>query len=663
MKIGFHCGEGGNHTGLSEYLSRLDQNGLPFYIKGVDSMAGVYDAQLIAQNSQVPHVIVFRLSGVNYDTPNYDLPAQQAAEEHWILHKTSWPINLDVGNVWIETINEVDKNRANWLGEFAYYTALLALQDNIKWAAFGWSTGEPEPEHWKLPAMSVFLALAANHPNRLAVALHEYSLDTNNINNGDGYLIGRFKHLNTACQEMGIDPPTTFITEWGWQHNNVPSVDPAMQDVESIAVMYDGYDNVKGAMLWYLGGGYSNIADKAQQLIEPVTNLALNWYSPSCERPYDVIYVLSPQQLTQNELQQLTMWCFNGFVLPDGQVTTGKHTWTYSHDDAFTSVGQGQSGSLLVIVAGHRIGTGIDEDWVAQNHPSLIGQCVFLDFPNEQESVKIGLHASADPGDLTETEFQEFANLQPTVIKVLSAHSRYSIEQLSIYHQNATFIIRAFLDFGQRVITPHQFVTDTITDIERALTASHGKDVWVEIHNEPNLAQEGLYTSWQNGSEFASWFATVLQLYRDQIDYPVKFLYPGLSPGPSSSGKIGHVEFLNDSTSAIHLADGLGVHAYWSQHYPMSEAISHVREHQSFGKPLWVTECSRNDRPAVISDDEYAQEYVQFYESLRTVSSAMGVTFFVASASNQTFWPESWIVNGESKGIGSRIRQLLNGSK
>ncbi|MFS8631384.1 MAG: hypothetical protein LOD92_09565, partial [Bacillales bacterium] len=57
------------------------------------------------------------------------------------------------------------------------------------------SSGEPEPQHWETPAMLRFLRLAAQHPDRLAIALHEYSYQVENIGNIYPYLVGRFQFL------------------------------------------------------------------------------------------------------------------------------------------------------------------------------------------------------------------------------------------------------------------------------------------------------------------------------------------------------------------------------------------------------------------------------------------------------------------------------------
>jgi hypothetical protein len=189
-----------------------------------------------------------------------------------------WPPELDPELVWIETINEVDKNRSEWLAEFALETARLALRDGYKWAAFGWSSGEPEPEHWQSPAMLEFLRLAAANPDRLAIALHEYSYLVDEIDHQYPYKVGRFQTLFRICDEYGIPRPTVLITEWGWTYRDVPPPDEAMADIAWASRLYAPYPQIKGAALWYLGGGFAGIADEAQRLIEPVMIYSLTTY-------------------------------------------------------------------------------------------------------------------------------------------------------------------------------------------------------------------------------------------------------------------------------------------------------------------------------------------------------------------------------------------------
>jgi hypothetical protein len=239
--------------------------------------ADAYGVCVEALEASEEHVTVFRMTGGDLELPDYDLPPDVAAEEHWARILGALPPEFD-RRTWIEVMNEPDKARADWLGRCAHRLAELALRDGYRLAAFGWSSGEPEPEHWRTAGMELFLRLAAQHPGRLAVALHEYSYSVDEIANQYPALVGRFQLLFRACDAMGIGRPTVLITEWGWQADAVPEVEEAMEDIAWAAELYAAYPEVEGAAIWYLGSGYGGIADAAQRLIYPMWYYAWQTY-------------------------------------------------------------------------------------------------------------------------------------------------------------------------------------------------------------------------------------------------------------------------------------------------------------------------------------------------------------------------------------------------
>jgi hypothetical protein len=278
VKIGFHTGPGGNQTGIGEWMHRLDAAGVPFFLKSVDSSSALLEAQEILRNSDIPHVLVYRTSGNSYDVPDYSLPPADAARQHWEQAKAAFPPELDPSLVWLETINEVDQNLGAWLGDFAVTTAQLALADGYRWAAFGWASGEPETAVWENPRMLAFLRLAGANPDRLAVALHEYSYLTGDIAHEYPFKVGRFLSLFSVADRHGIPRPTVLITEWGWAYDTVPPAGEALADVAWASALYAPYPEIKGAAIWYLGPGFAGIADQANALIKPVTEYALGNY-------------------------------------------------------------------------------------------------------------------------------------------------------------------------------------------------------------------------------------------------------------------------------------------------------------------------------------------------------------------------------------------------
>lgn len=280
VKVGFHVGPGGNRNGLGEWMTRLDAAGVPFFLKSVDDSGALVEAQQLVYASGVPHTLVYRTTGTDFDVPEYDLPPAEAAQRHWQKHKATFPPELDRNLVWFETINEVDQQRSDWLAEFSLATAQLALAEGYRWAAFGWSSGEPEIADWESPVMLELLRLVADNPDRLAIALHEYSFLANDIYHEYPYKVGRFFQLFAVCDKHNIPRPTVLITEWGWEYQAVPDPSQAMSDIAWASRLYAPFPQIKGAAIWYLGPGFGGIANRTQPLIVPVTEYALGTYFP-----------------------------------------------------------------------------------------------------------------------------------------------------------------------------------------------------------------------------------------------------------------------------------------------------------------------------------------------------------------------------------------------
>ncbi len=277
-KIGFHVGVGGNSLGIGEWMRRLDPAGVPFFLKSVDNSGPILEAIGLKLASGVDHTLVFRTTG--NDVPDYSLPAVTAARLHWQWHRDRFPAELEPykDQIWLETMNELDKNLSEWLAEFSLEQARLAQQAGFRWAAFGWSPGEPEPEDWAGPKMLQFLRLAGSNPDRIAIAVHESSLIADDITDGYPFKIGRFLSLFDICDQNGIPRPTVLMTEWGWQSHDLPDPEKALRDISWAAKLYAAFPQVKGGAIWYLGIGYEPIQNQTQQLIVPVTEFSLTHY-------------------------------------------------------------------------------------------------------------------------------------------------------------------------------------------------------------------------------------------------------------------------------------------------------------------------------------------------------------------------------------------------
>jgi hypothetical protein len=114
----------------------------------------------------------------------------------------------------------------------------------------------------------------------VAIAIHEYSYQTDYISNIYPWLVGRFQKLFDVCDKHGIERPTILITEWGWEYKHVPTPDEAMEDIAWASWLYAAFPQVKGAAIWYLGEGdqFGDIHNQAQKLIAPSRDYSLGNY-------------------------------------------------------------------------------------------------------------------------------------------------------------------------------------------------------------------------------------------------------------------------------------------------------------------------------------------------------------------------------------------------
>ena len=150
-KISFHVGVGGNRTGIGEYFRKMAEAGIPAILKSVDD----YGICLECLSASSRNIVIFRMTGGNLELPDYSLPPIAAALEHWSHIKSALPPEFNK-RTWLEVMNEPDKTRSDWLGRFAISLSKLMMVEDYRFAAFGFSTGEPELSHWETDGMLDF---------------------------------------------------------------------------------------------------------------------------------------------------------------------------------------------------------------------------------------------------------------------------------------------------------------------------------------------------------------------------------------------------------------------------------------------------------------------------------------------------------------------------
>lgn len=693
--VGFHAGVTGNRNGIGDYFKELDDAGIPFCIKSIADVGLVVEAADYAIASGVPHNIILRFPnpGGGGETPDYYFHPLSSAEDWYagflatIVHAPEFERVKEY--VWIEIMNEMrtevdpddpmynNMHPADWLGWFAYYLGAKMNADGYKMVAFGMNGGTPEPQDWFLPGMVQYLRSCEEHPDMLAVGLHEYNWGiTDDPDSLHPHLLGRYEWLFERCDLLGIARPIVFITEYGWAYNDMPDENMAMDHIRWYANKIKDFPTIRGAFMWTLEGT-TDLPNKLNALIGSVTEYTKNTEFGDPPPPDDdpelpafikhTIHLL-PQDTTPDELAAVTKY-----------LHPTRSAFTYSADVVHAVMDAGTDESKAVVWDGHRWPDDIFE-WLSVRGISYqkgsLSKIVPGDTPPPPPpppppigngNALIGLNASADPGDARPGDFYEFENLlagRPGLIKVLNAHSENYISLLALSNPGCKWVVRAFLNFGGRAITPRQFFDDTVNDTRRALNALADvnvpiSNIDVELHNEPNIPLEGYGTAWNSAWQFNAWYLSVLGLYRAEFPHH-QFMFPGLSPGPTVPGqRINHIEFLESCQPAVNASNSLGIHAYWNPpDFPMVTALNVIDETMAMfpNMHVFITEASNNNRTSQRpTPEQIAEQYVQFWLQMRMRVMVDGIAFFVVSASDQFFGPETWV----DKELGRLVREEM----
>lgn len=248
----------------------------------------------------------------------------------------------------------------------------------------------------------------------------------------------------------------------------------------------------------------------------------------------------------------------------------------------------------------------------------------------------IGLHGRAD-GELSDPDFQVFATGRIEACKLTSHATSLSVQRLLQINPRMFIMVRPLVGFdagnGQaRRISADEFADATLSDLARTVDGQRVSDI--EIHNEPNLVQEGQGGSWTNGRQFGNWWLRVRDRYRQAFPF-ARLGFPGLSPGYAVPGvRYDADQFLDEAAFAVQEADWVGVHAYWVVERQMTDAnlgFQYLRYRGRFpGKLLYITEFGT----AILSKTDQAQQYAQYYAMLRH-EPGLGAAFsYIVSTSN-----------------------------
>ena len=337
--IGLQTSTTGRPQGIGEVIQELTQNNIAFFSASTDSFSILTDLQNARkQNPGVPHTGNFTPTGYvdlggdkkyHLSVPEYGKPhSEKLAVRHWDMvekvvpikrdGETDSPIDWENPCIWVSTWNEIREyvgwfkkgdekeepeqpvlgyeGSADLIGWQAYEIGKEAVKRGYRWAAFGFSGGNPEEGFWEAPGVLAYLKLCHENPEQLGIALHEYSLTDTILNRPDH--IGRFKQLHEACDRHNLRRPVIQFKEFGWRDIKIPDDKKvAMDELIEVAQMYMEHPNIHGAAIWtvqkWQGSGIRHqvaaliphLRDAALEHAQPIGDLPLPGQPPDIQSP------------------------------------------------------------------------------------------------------------------------------------------------------------------------------------------------------------------------------------------------------------------------------------------------------------------------------------------------------------------------------------------
>jgi uncharacterized protein YraI len=238
-------------------------------------------------------------------------------------------------------------------------------------------------------------------------------------------------------------------------------------------------------------------------------------------------------------------------------------------------------------------------------------------------------------------------------VKVLcAADAGLNVVQVVQNNGAQVHVTRTYIDMTSYK-TPAQYVEE-VKESARNLYAAGVR--YFEVHNEPNLKQEGWGVNWQNGAEFARWWIEVVRLLKALMPL-AKFGFAPLSPGHATEFRADPVRFFEEARSAWEKADWLAFHVYWqgTGNTGVDGALAAVRAFATAhpSKVILVTEFSNPSDLSVVPADEKGRQYVRLYQGARNLPDNVGGLYLFV-LDNPGFESESLRVLGIASMIGSR---------
>jgi hypothetical protein len=257
----------------------------------------------------------------------------------------------------------------------------------------------------------------------------------------------------------------------------------------------------------------------------------------------------------------------------------------------------------------------------------------------------IGADGSVD-GPLGDAEFRLLQLSRIETVKLSVSEPSITIDHLRSMRPSMMVVAKLSAKLDGRALSPHDFVEQNLADLHRM------KEKGVrhfEVLSSPNLHMHGWSRSWHDGSAFADWFLSVMELLK--VEAPnASFGFPGLSPGGDVSGwRTDWLHFLSGADEAAAAADWIGVICHWTepdgfQSPGGGRRYLHYRDRFP-QKLLMITEFS-NPAPTVALEEK-GRQYRAYFRMLRN-EPGVAAAFAYPLAAKRGYQQIAWHTDSAS---------------
>lgn len=278
-----------------------------------------------------------------------------------------------------------------------------------------------------------------------------------------------------------------------------------------------------------------------------------------------------------------------------------------------------------------------DKGWIAEQFTEPV-----LAYSGTAVTFTPAMHAPGSDWMWQLAEVQTFMREVNLPVKFLSIG--FSPDYWQAFHKPAFHLVRIYWKPDGKHWTPEKMWNAVKQDTLRFYNQGARK---FELHNEPNLPDEGMGYVWQNGNEFGRWLAQLAQLIK--ADAPeTELYYPGLSPGVPWTNQF---EFTDAAWP--HVADlmhGICQHAYTGTTNNVSKAVNDIidqvtgfQKRYALERPLVISECSVNRAAPA---NYKAQVYRNIEQELANMPGIEALVYFIShweAPPEQAAHQEAWM--------------------